>query len=258
MPISISTFAPGDVIDAANLRSRTKAIEDYVNRQIQAGDRTTNWMTSGHVYGPDFQYGSGYGAHLPFTGGHAYWSKRPNDDGRRALFSWYAGSGPVMVPGLTRTIQLPEGMSYRYRALILTSFWAFEYGGEGYNDTSEVTVTPFQDEGQDGLVAAEASLYVDGVAVDTTQRNIYSSSCATDNGWTGGTGGTWGAASGLIYCRKQISMVHAAHWSAAGIHTVGVGIRCAAASVDPAVPPTDAWKHIFVREGSFYTRYRIR
>ena len=250
MPISISTFAADAVIDAGELRARSLAIEQYVNGEIEAGDRTTNWVTSGHVYGPDFQYGTGYDAHLPFTGGHAHWSKRPNDDGRRALFSWYTGEGPVMVPGLTRTIQLPEAMpSGKYRALVLASFWGFEYGGEGANDTAKVTYTPFQDE--NSALACTFRLYEDGVSVPASARKVYSSSCATDNTWMGGATATFGAASGLIYCRKQVSMVHATHWGSAGIHTIGVGVTCP--------PPTaDQWKHVFVREGSLYVRYRIR
>jgi hypothetical protein len=248
MPISISTFSSGAVISATELRSRAAAIEDYVNKQIEAGDRTTNWMTSGHVYGPDFQYGSGYDAHLPFTGGHAYWSQRPNDDGRRAIFSWFAGEGPAMVPGLTRTIQLPEAMpSGKYRALVLASFWGYEYGGLG--ETASGAVTPFQTEG--GSPACSFRLYEDGVGVAATSRKVYPSSCAQENGWWGGSGGTYGAASGLIYCRKQVSMVHAVHWGTAGVHTVGVGVTCPAAGAGQ-------WKHIFVREGSFYVRYRIR
>ena len=248
MPISVSTFAADAVIDAEELRARSLAIERYVNGEIEAGDRTTNWVTSGHVYGPDFQYGTGYDAHLPFTGGHAYWSKRPNDDGRRAIFSWFTGEGAVMVPGLTRTVQLPEAMpSGKYRALILASFWGFEYGGIG--STASGAVTPFQTEG--GPEACAFRLYEDGVAVTATARKVFPSSCSTDNGWVGGSGGDYGAASGLIYCRKQISMVHATHWGSAGIHTIGVGVTCPA-------PTADQWKHIFVREGSFYVRYRIR
>lgn len=241
MPISISTFSSGAVISATDLRTRSAAIEDYVNKQIEAGDRTTNWMTSGHVYGPDFQYGGGYDAHLPLTGGHLHWSQRPNDDGRRAIFSYLTGTGPVMVPGLTRTVQIPESLASSYRAVVMASFWIYEYGGEG---AAVVTTPPYQEE---STLAARVALYADGVQLAATLRPVYTASAALN-------GVAPGATSGMIYCRKQVSMVAAlgnTEWSGAGVHTVGVAVL-------NQTTTTDEWKHIFVREGSFYVRYRIR
>lgn len=243
MPISVSTFAAGATIDADAMRSRAQTIERYVNNEIAAGDRGSFWLHSGHVYTPDFQYAQGYDAHLPMTGGHAYWSQRPNDDGRQAVFSYYMGVDPtaLMVAGLTRTVQIPESLAGTYRAVVLASFWAYEYGGEG----PAVTTQPYQEE---TTVAAKFALYADGTKVTGTTRNIYTASCAL------ATGGN-GSASGEIYCRKQITMMAAlgsSEWSGAGVHTVGVGCLVQ----NPA--GTDQWRHIFVREGSFYVRYRIR
>lgn len=245
MPISLSTFASGAVISAAELRVRSLAIENYVNGQIAAGDRTTNWMESGHVYEPDFQYARGYDARLPLAGGQMHWSQRPSDDGLRAIFSWRTGEGGIMVPGLTRTVQLPEGMASRYRALVLASFWVYEYGGEG----GGTAYLPYQDEVNDR--AAIVQIYDDGVPVNATARSVYTASCATDDGWQVTGAANLGASSGLIYCRKQVSMVYAASWLTAGVHTVGVAVRS-------PTPAADEWKHLFVREGSFYVRYRIR
>lgn len=255
MPISVSTFAADAVIDAGELRARSLAIEQYVNGEIAAGDRTTNWVTSGHVYGPDFQYGTGYDAHLPFTGGHAHWSKRPNDDGRRAIFEWAAGNTATMVPGLTRTVQLPEALSTRYYALVMASFWVFEYGGWG--KTPPTLVTPFQDESTS--IAARVLLYADGVAQTATQRYVYNASCATNNGGSGSGGADEGASSGLIYCRKQVSMVYPLSgtvWSGAGVHTVGVGVEVNLPVLTGGTH--EEWRHVFVREGSIYVRYRLR
>lgn len=251
MPTSVSTFAAGATIDADALRTRAQTIERYVNNEIAAGDRTTNWMKSGHVYAPDFQYGVGSGPHLPLTGGHAYWSHRPNDDSRRAIFSYLLGEGVVMVPGLTRTVQTPESLTTKYRAVAMASFWVYEYGGDGTNaagpgyPVAGTPQEPLQDEYSD--VAATVALYGGTqTPIEGTERDIYTASCATDNSWAGG----YGATSGIIYCRKQITMV-SAFLLAKGVSHVGVG-------VSTATPTGDKWKHIFVREGSFYLRYRFR
>ena len=151
-----------------------------------------------------------------------------------------------MVPGLTRTIQLPESLASRYRALVLASFWVYEYGGIGVNNVGTNTREPYQDE-TNGL-ACRVALYDDGSVVNATSRRVYTASCSTNDG-SAGTGA--GASSGLIYCRKQVSMVYAASWTSAGTHTIGVGVAAITAAAGE-------WKHIFVREGSFYVRYRLR
>jgi hypothetical protein len=251
MPISVSTFAPGAVIDAAQVRSRSLAIERYVNGDIVAGDRTTNWVSSGHVYGPDFQYGAGYDAHLPLSGGHVYWSKRPSDAGHRAIFSYQGGTAFTMVPGLTRTIQIPEALTdtRTYRVLVLASCWVYEYGG---SSAAGPLTFPYQaeDEAADGA-AAHVGLYADGVLLSSTQRSVLGSSCSNTVGGDGST-------SGIIYCRKQVSMLTALTsgvWSGAGIHTIGVGVAC---DEPPLAAPNDRWRHVFVQEGSIHVRYRLR
>ena len=241
MPISISTFASGAVVSAEEIRVRSKAIEDYVNGGIVAADRTTNWLKAGNVYTPDFQYGSGGNARLPMTGGQLHWGILPGDPNLMPVFTWQAGSGYAMVPGLTRTIQVPEASGSRYRALILASFWVYEYGGGAVGGTTAVNI-PFMDELTYG--AGTAALAINGVAVSATSRPFYSSSDST--AVAGG-----GAASGEVYCHKQFGIVYPYNWSTSHIFSAGICISSSA-------PADNQWKHIFVREGSLYVRYRLR
>lgn len=240
MPISVSTFAAGGVVDADAMRARAKDIEDYVNGGIAQGDRTTNWMRAGHVYTPDFQYGGGPQPRTPMTGGQTYWGMLPGDPNLMPVFTFQTGDAYVQVPGLTRTMQVPESASSRYRALILASFWVYEYGGEGGTNTP--AAPPFQDEST--YRAGTVALTVNGVLQNVTCRPFYSASDA--NATTGG-----GATNGIIYCHKQYSFAYPFDWGNDRIFSPGVAVS----SPDSA---TYEWKHIFVREGSIYMRYRIR
>lgn len=241
MPISLTTIASGAVISATTLRDRAKSIEDYVNGQIAQGDRTTNWLRTGHVYGPDFQYGRGAQARVPMTGGQTYWAMLPGDPNIMSVFTYETGDGYVQVPGLTRTMQVPESASSRYRALIMASFWVYEYGGEGGGDT--VAAPPFQDE--ETYQAGTAALTIDGVVQTATCRPFFSASDAVAT-----TGG--GATNGIIYCHKQYSIAYPYNWGTERIFSPGIAIS------SPSPGASVNWKHIFVREGSLYARYRIR
>jgi len=241
MPISVTTFPANSTITAADMRSRVQTIENYVNGGIVQGDRTTNWLSSGHVYTPDFQYGYGNYARLPMTGGQLHWNMLPGNPNLMSVFTFQTGNGYVQAPGLTRTIQVPEATNSRYRAMILASFWIYEYGGGATGGTT-TAAPPFLDEST--YQAGTAALTINGVLIAATERPFYSASDATAT-----TGG--GATSGMIYCHKQYGIVYPFNWQSAGVFSVGV-------SVSSPTPADDEWKHIFIQEGSLYVRYRLR
>lgn len=235
MPISLSTIASGATVDAAVLNARRNDIERYVNEQIAAGDRTTNWLDSGHVYRPDFQY-AGMGE-LPAAGGVFYWSTRPDDRKRAALFNSFVGGTALPVPGLARTVHIPQQMSgTSYALLCEINFVAYEWGGTCSGLVPEDSVDR----------CATFKMRVNGSVIAETRRDLYSAS-----GTLGGSPATtWNAA---YYARKTYTMIYDASSLVTDDGLVDVQLVA-----DLEVPASTVWKHVLIQQGTMYVRCRIR
>jgi hypothetical protein len=240
MPISLTTIGAGAAIDATVLRTRVATIERYVNEQVAAGDRTTNWLDTVHVFAPDFQYGGGAGPRVVMPGGEVAWCERTAERAGAALFYFDNSSGFVPVPGLCRTLHFPETPTAAFRVSMCATFYAFEYGGTGAAPNGA------RDEAS---TAAQFGFFLDGNSVASSYRKIMAAS---------DTNSAVGAPySGQIYARKQVVMFHVeagSVFTAPGIHHVEV--RCI--PVTPGTPATPEWKHIFVVQGRLAIRHRLR
>lgn len=241
MPISLTTIASGASIDATVLRTRSATIERYVNEQVAAGDRTTNWLDTVHVFAPDFQYGAGAGPRVIMPGGEVAWSERPSDRAQAALFHWKNQTGYVPVPGLCRTLHYPEAPTAAFRVSMYATFYAFEYGGAG--------AAPIlgRDETDD---VARFSFFLDGTQASGSTRKIMAASETSS--------AVSEPYSGQIYARKQVSMFHVESggtFTAPGVHHIEV--RCLPIAT-PAAPSDNDWKHIFVVQGRLLVRHRLR
>ena len=230
MSLALATFAPGAVIDATTVRGLLGQIETYVNEGTVAGDRGTGWITSNHVYRPDF-----YGApnsHTTLVSGESYFRERPLDPARRAWWSYYLGENSTgnyyPVPGLNVTFQVPENIDAdgMHRVRVTASFYAYEFGGvDGGMD-------------EDTYRGASFALIGDGSPLSGMAKPIYkgSSTSATQ---------TY-----AFYPRKQISFVRDFALNR-GVHTLGVGVQLVNNGGDQT-------KHVVVAQGNIIVRYWTR
>jgi hypothetical protein len=238
MPVTLTTFASGAVINATTLRERLQQAETYVNEEIEQSDRAEGWMEANHLYRPDF-YG-GANPHTTLVTGESYWRTRPLAEERRAFFAaYYGGTGPYRVPGLGATIQIPEALNpsgTRYRLVVCASFYAYEFGGSDA-ELSEV-----------GAVrSATFNFMINGVMARTNscQRDIFKGSK------------TLTEQAVPFYPRKQISMVYgdtSAPVAQVGCNNIGVTVNPVGGggSIGTVV------KHIIIVQGSMIARYFIR
>lgn len=241
MPLSLTAISSGAVIDADVLKLRASTIERYVNEQIAAGDRTTNWLESLQVFAPDFQYGGGAAPRVIMPGGEISWRERGPDRATAALFYFANQTNYVPVPGLCATIYLPEVPTSTFRLKMYATFYAFEYGGLGSGTTPN---GPRDELG----TAANFQFFLDGTAVAASRRKLPPSSNTNNPGVS---------FSGQIYCRKQVVMHHVeagSVFTAAGVHHVEV--RCQPTA--PATASAPEWKHIFVVNGRLEVEHRLR
>lgn len=242
MPISLSTFASGALVNADVLDLRRQTIERYVNEQIATGDRTTNWLDSVHVYRPDFQY-AGVGE-MPATGGHFFWCSRPDDRRRAALINSYIGGNAIPVPGLSRTIQIPTGIaSNNYRIVTFVNFVAYEWGAQNTTESQD---------GDAAELTTAFRLRISGSAASAATRRLYTSSQC--DGTTSSTGFGYNAA---YYNRKYFSMVYADDGTLATGLPGTVNVQVVADMSALAAPTSQRWKHIIVQQGTMYVRCRV-
>jgi hypothetical protein len=234
MPITLTTFASGAVIDATVLRDRLQTIEKYVNEQLVAGDRGSTWLDANHVYRADFFGGAN--PHTTLVSGETYYRQKGPGDAERAFFSWFLNNttGWVQVPWLNVTFQLPEQLDQGtrdYRVEAFTSFYAYEFGG----DDADLDLSSDN--------AATFSLMLDGDELSGINRRPL---------YKGSKTGTQQLVA--LYPRSQVSMAHAFTSSdlTPGVHNVGVVVQSNAPGV------TTKWKHIIVRQGAFILRYGLR
>ena len=237
MPLSLTTFASGAVIDATVLRARIAAIEDYVNEGSVAGDRAAGWVTPTHIYRPDF-----FGApnpHSRFSTGESIFRTKTADDRFRYMTSYVADSGSWLpVPGLQGSFALTEtlsaGTTY-YRLVVHASFYVYELGGGTY------TAYPLDEESRN---AADVALSLNGTAFGSSRQNIYSSSLMSS-----------GQFFSAYYPRKQVGMIHG--W-AGNVDSLAVGVNHFGVVVQNNVPAAEGWKHIIFQQGNLLARYWLR
>jgi hypothetical protein len=241
MPISLTTIGSGASIDADVLKARCSTIERYVNEQSVAGDRTTNWLDSVHVFSPSFQYGAGAGPRVVMPGGEIAWCERPADRSLAALYHWKTNLNYVPVPGLCRTLNFLSAPTATFRVTMYATFYAFEYGGDGAapngarDETDEV---------------ARFCFFLDETQITASARKLLASSDVNS--------AVAAPFAGQVYARKQVTMfaVEAGSvFTSAGIHHVEV--RCLPITT-PAAPADNDWKHIFVTGGRMMVRHRVR
>ena len=258
MPIALTTIAPGAATDATTLRTTMEEVQRYVNEATVAGDRTSSWLKSSHVFRPDFQYALA-SKEVPMPGAHIFWNDRPLGRSKAALFTFYQGAGPFVVPGLSRTIQIPEDIGTNYMVLVRASFVAYEYGGEGLH------VAPAAGLGLDNpndthytadSTVANFALQVNlSSPITATYRPICA---ASDYSNPSAVIPPTGPYLSRFYARKQHTIVYAvsgAELGGAGVHNLQV--VCMPVTPDAALG-SDIWRHILVTQGVMVARCRLR
>lgn len=239
MPVVLTTIPSGAIIDADTLRTLVLDVETYVNEAIASTDRGSTWLTSNHVYRPDF-YGSPDPRTTLVSGEHQFRS-RGIADPERAFFSAFLGAGPFPVPGLNVTAEIPETLnvgSVYYRAILQASFYAYEWGGSDDN----------MDESLANNQACTFKVAVNGVTQDTFASLPIWKGSQTETRYIS-----------AFYPRKQCSAV----WASAGLGAdlrVGVNDIGIVVDVEPVRPAgaTLICKHIIVQQGNVNFRHWIR
>jgi hypothetical protein len=235
MPVTLTTFGPGAVIDASLMRAKLQQVETYVNEGIITTDRADSWMKPNHVYRPDF-----YGLpnmHTTMPSGESYFRSRPVAEERRAFFSYYLGGGPYPVPGINATVQIPEDLrvsvSIKYRLVCAASFYVYEFGGaDGYMDesTSQACTFDFYINGESARSSSMVRKLYKGSRTATVQNVAF-------------------------YPRKQVSLV----WGDTSDPVPAVGINNVGIVVNPIDPGAgEEWKHIVFVQSGLVCRYFLR
>jgi hypothetical protein len=242
MPISLTTLAPGAPTSAVALRDLTTQIETYVNEQTVAADRTTAWLQSVHVFRPDFQYALA-SREVPMPGGHIFWNTRNSGRTTAQLFSYYQGSDAISIPGLSRTIQIPEGIGADYAVLVRASFVAYEYGGRA--NAAGGANPGDSDYGIASRCATFALQVNDDSPINATARPLYTAS-------------DMDIAIPYIsrfLARKQHTILYAIDGTTLG----GAGLHDIKIVCEPVTPSSgELWKHILVTQGCMIARCRLR
>lgn len=238
MPVVLTTIPSGDPINADTLRGLVLDVEKYVNEAIAATDRGSSWLTSNHVYRPDF-----YGAPDPRTtlvSGEIAFRSRGLSDPDRAFFTGFLGTGPFPIPGLNATVQIPETLdagTYYYRLVMAASFYVYEWGGND-DDMDEYTAAN---------QAATFNVSVNGVIQAGSDIRL----------WKGSKSQAYEDVA--YYPRKQASVV----WASAGMGAdLNVGVNNIGIVVSPQPVAFSGgaviYKHIIVQQGNMLARYRLR
>ena len=125
MPLSLTTYADADTVDASDIRSKLDDIEDFVNEEIVVGDlKATTWVQSTHIFKPEF-----YGSPAPRThavSGHTHYRNTPHGTADQAHFHPGISSSTTAIHGACATLKIPRDNT---KVSILASMWVFEAGG---------------------------------------------------------------------------------------------------------------------------------
>lgn len=238
MSLTLPTFPANSVINATLMQARVTEVERYINEEMIAADRSTLWMTSNHVYRPDFfvsgtiDAGGIVHGRTILTSGESSFAMRSDDSATATYWSYYlgdtTGNGLFPVPGLCRTIQIPENIytNAGHRTRVFASFYVYEYGGDDGNIDESAALT-----------AGTLDLLVDGVA-QGINKPIHKGTS------TGGTNAQ------CFYSRKQVSFIHALDLNS-GIHDIGVAIS-------PTNTSSDEYKHLIGLQGAIIVRNTMR
>jgi len=248
MPITLTTIPAGAPTDATFLRATIEEVQRYVNEATTANDRTSTWLKSVHVFRPDFQYALA-SKEVPMPGAHIFWNDRQVGRSAAAFYSHYQGNGPLCVPGLTRTIQIPEDIGSAYSVLVRASFVAYEYGGAGIY-ANFAPADPFPSDSNSAVggpqECADFNLQINNdTPLAVTERAIFvASDVANANPYIS-----------RFYVRKQITMLYAISGTTLG----GAGTHDIKIVCNPLTPWTSGlWKHILVTQGVMVARCRLR
>jgi len=225
MPLSLTDFADGDVIDAAELMSAVQAIEDHINGGIIDSDvRTSAWVKSSHLGRTSF-----YGAPAPRANGvtfDVHWRGTSSDMRSRVYLHPDVSTKYTPIRGLCATIKVPEDNT---PCNVLCTFYTFEFGG------AEILsgLNPY-----DTVECANFMLFVDGVAQESTLRPLFTMTEAN-----------------FIFTRKQHSISIPIQLDK-GVHDIGV--YCSVTARGAGGAPSDSWLHIFVDAKSLVLDVMVR
>ena len=231
MALTFTSFASGDLVEAAELQNRLNTIEEFVNEDVTVTDFTgdAGWIKQEHLYKPEF-----YGAPNPRL-------LAPSSD---VYYRYVPGGHPHFHPDSTREGQVVWGSAVTFKVpaddttvRVMANLWVYEIGGEMDADTSASgsswSVDPLLWEDDDTHAAAIAVRWDNGNDWDGTRRHIHIMS--TQENLTHYAKGN--PASGKVQqlvdgnniFRKNISMV-AMNTLDQGPHSVGIYVTPTAPS----------------------------
>lgn len=241
MSLSIANIVANSPIDASELTRVLEQIRIYLNEGMVAGDRASGWMTSEHVYAPDFYNPNPHGT---LTSGETYYRSRTNDASLAVYFSHKlgepSGTDCFPIPGMNATIQIPEDINANggHRTRFHASLYVLEYGGDGNATVAAAGMNETESSGGTEYQAATLYTLLNGVTVGGR--------CQFFKGSIGGSRNLQ-----AYYPRHQSSLFYSAALDR-GIHNFGVGIR-------PRQPSSAGMtKHLITLQGTLDVSYWCR
>lgn len=236
MSTALVPVAANAAINATVLRQFVTDVKFYVNEQMIAADRATNWLTSNHVYRPDFYVEPN--PHTTLVSGEAYFRERPVDSEKALYYSQHLStdSGGAFIPilGMGAPVCIPENISTNggHRVRLQASLYVYEYGGDDdpaatgmSEDTSKIAGTV--DLLRNGSNVGLSKPFHKGSITGSTDQYV------------------------AFYPRKQITFSYSTALNR-GLHSLGLGIN-------PAVSPDPGmFKHCVVVQGYVNVSYFCR
>lgn len=210
--VDLAAFVNGNAITAAGFQSRFEAIEDWINGGIVQADlkSSSTWVGTEHIVKSEF-YGSP-NQRVQLASAHTHY--RYNNGQLENRFLVYDDISPdtyIPIPGMAATVRvLPPHAAGVAWLDIATSWWCY---GEGGNLAGGPTY-----EEVDASQMATYKLFIDGVAVDGTERELFPT-------FYDGTPNE-----DRRYLRKNHAIVHSVASLSPGIHHVWVAVKPHAAT----------------------------
>lgn len=204
MPITLTDFNNGDVVNASDIEQRIDSLEKFVNGRTSVGDFASSWISTDLIVRPEF-----YGAPAPRMHGvsaDVHHRDTRNNIENAVIFFEDLSDVFIPIPGLALTFHLPEAA----RIYIMCSFNTFEVGAH-YAARSPSTVF-------ENKLVSTYRMFIDDDGIQSTDREAYAN--------TDGSGSSSAKAKTDRLSRKQHSILyHHTSTLAKGTHSVCVKMK---------------------------------
>jgi hypothetical protein len=204
MPIILTDFNNGDVVNAPDIEQRLRSVEKFVNGGTSVSDFASSWISTDLIVRPEF-----YGAPAPRMNGvsvDVHHREKPNNIEDAVIFFEDLSDVFIPIPGLAMTFHLPQAA----RIYVMCTFNTFEVGAH-YKSRSPSTYL-------ENKLVSTYRMFIDDSGIQSTDREAYAN--------TDGSGSSSAAAGTDRLSRKQHSMLyHHTSTLAKGTHSVCVKMK---------------------------------